>query len=255
LNRSGRGVLSTAIVVQRSGFEQHHSEVTPRAERLKSGADNLGLDSQPRARRDSGPTDASIEHLFRFLASLFKTETPGSPKPAKFAHLLQMKKLYRTRRFILFTRLLRILAFVFVSNHSIAQMATPPPMNTAKGTFEIKMTPATNAIDPSITTMSIDKQMHGDLEGATKGEMLAAGDPTKGAAGYVAIEQVTGKLNGKTGSFALMHFATMTPGSPNELKVIVVPGTGTGELTGIYGTFTITIDHGQHFYTLEYSFR
>jgi Protein of unknown function (DUF3224) len=128
-------------------------------------------------------------------------------------------------------------------------------MNIAKGTFEVKMIPETNPIDSSITTMSIDKQVHGDLEATTKGEMLAAGDPKKGAAGYVAIEQVMGKLKGKTGSFALMHFATMTPGSPNEIKVIVVPGSGTGELSGIYGTFNILIDHEQHSYTFEYGFR
>ncbi|MBV8213272.1 MAG: DUF3224 domain-containing protein [Verrucomicrobia bacterium] len=128
-------------------------------------------------------------------------------------------------------------------------------MHTAKGTFEVKMSQVNNAVDPSIMTMSIDKQIHGDLEATTKGQMLSAGDPKAGAAGYVALEQVTGTLDGKTGNFALMHFATMTPGSPNEMKVIVVPGSGTGELSGIYGTFTILIEGGKHSYTFDYGFR
>jgi hypothetical protein len=113
-------------------------------------------------------------------------------------------------------------------------------MSTAKGTFEVKMVPQTNPVDPGIMTMSIDKEIHGDLEATTKGEMLSAGDPKKGAAGYVAIEQVTGKLGDKTGSFAFMHF---------------VPGSGTGELSGFYGTFTIVIEGGKHSYTFDYGFR
>jgi hypothetical protein len=142
-----------------------------------------------------------------------------------------------------------------LANLTPGQTTNPSPMSTAKGTFEVKMLPQANPVDPSIMTMSIDKQIHGDLEATTKGEMLSAGDPKNGAAGYVAIERVTGKLGHKTGSFALMHFATMTPGSPNELKVVVVPGSGTGELSGIYGNFTIMIEGGKHSYTFEYGFR
>jgi hypothetical protein len=152
-------------------------------------------------------------------------------------------------------RFLLTLTLVFVTNPTLAQTPTASPMITAKGTFEVKMVPQTNSLDPGIMTMSIDKQIHGDLEATSKGEMLSAGDPKAGAAGYVAIEQVTGKLAGKSGSFALMHFATMTPGSPNEMKVIVVPGSGTGELSGIYGTFTILIEGGKHSYTFDYGFR
>jgi hypothetical protein len=37
-----------------------------------------------------------------------------------------------------------------------------------------------------------------------------------------------------------------------EMKVVVVPGSGTGELKGISGTFVITIAEGKHSYDLEY---
>jgi hypothetical protein len=82
--------------------------------------------------------------------------------------------------------------------------------------------------------------------------MLAAGEPAKGNAGYVAIEQVTGTLAGHTGSFALQHLGIMEDGG-YKLTVTVVPGSGTGELTGITGAMTIVIANGKHSYTFEYT--
>ena len=74
----------------------------------------------------------------------------------------------------------------------------------------------------------------------------------RGTAGYVAIEVVTGTLQGKHGSFALQHSATMDQNG-SKMTVLVVPGSGTGELKGIAGTFTIQIDKGQHSYDLDYT--
>ena len=82
--------------------------------------------------------------------------------------------------------------------------------------------------------------------------MLAGGDYSKGAAGYVAMELVTGTLAGKHGSFALQHSATMDASGP-KMTVIVVPGSGTGEFMGITGTFTIHIDGGKHSYDFDYT--
>ncbi|HEY3628116.1 MAG TPA: DUF3224 domain-containing protein [Terracidiphilus sp.] len=127
--------------------------------------------------------------------------------------------------------------------------------NTAQGTFEVKTAPlpadeATAAT--SIGRYSLDKVYRGDLEGASAGEMLGAGNPATGTAGYVAIEEVTGTLHGKSGSFALQHFGTMHGGA-FELNVRVVPGSGKGELEGIAGALTIIIAAGNHSYTLEYT--
>jgi hypothetical protein len=114
----------------------------------------------------------------------------------------------------------------------------------AAGTFTVKVAPLTPAPAEGLGQFSIDKEIHGDLEGTTKGEMFSGGDPKAGAAGYVAIEVVTGTLAGKHGSFALQHFATMDKNGP-QMNAIVVPGSGTGELKGITGTFTIRIDGGK----------
>jgi len=125
----------------------------------------------------------------------------------------------------------------------------------AKGTFTVKTTPATEptTLDGvSLGRLSLDKQFEGDLTAVGKGEMLTALTPTKGSAGYVAIERVTGTLNGRSGSFVFQHTGTMDQGA-QRLSITVVPGSGTGELTGISGSFTINIVERQHFYEFEYS--
>jgi hypothetical protein len=122
----------------------------------------------------------------------------------------------------------------------------------AIGTFTVDVHPLTPAPAEGLSRFSTDKQIHGDLEATSKGEMFAGGDPKQGGAGYVAIEVVTGTLSGKKGSFALQHSATMDQ-SGNKLSVIIVPGSGTGELKGITGTFDIKIANGQHSYDIEYT--
>jgi Protein of unknown function (DUF3224) len=138
-----------------------------------------------------------------------------------------------------------------------AKLLRKDPVMTrrAEGTFDVKTTPIA-ADDATMGTLigrySLVKQYHGDLDAASKGEMLSAGEPSSGNAGYVAIEQVTGTLNGHTGSFALQHIGTMENGS-YKLSVVVVPGSGTAQLTGISGTLTIVIANGKHSYVFDYS--
>jgi len=125
-------------------------------------------------------------------------------------------------------------------------------MHHAHGTFTVDVHPLTPAPAEGLGRFSIDKQIHGDLEATSKGEMLSGGNPKQGMAGYVAIEEVTGTLAGRHGSFALQHFATMDANGP-KMQIVVVPGSGAGELEGIAGTFTIRIENGKHFYDLEYT--
>jgi hypothetical protein len=125
----------------------------------------------------------------------------------------------------------------------------------AEGPFDVKTTPlaADDATgSPAISRYALLKQFHGDLEAVSKGEMLGSGNPAKGSAGYVAIEQVTGTLLGHSGSFALQHIGIMDQGKL-QLSVTVVPGSGTGELAGIAGTMTITNVGGKHSYSFEYT--
>ncbi len=136
--------------------------------------------------------------------------------------------------------------------HAPAQQKEIPMPHHAHGTFTVKVQPLTPAPAEGLTRFSLDKEIHGDLEATSKGEMLGGGDYKQGTAGYVAIELITGTLNGKHGSFALQHSSTMDQ-SGSKMNIVVVPGSGTGDLKGIAGTFTIKIENGQHFYTLDYT--
>lgn len=99
--------------------------------------------------------------------------------------------------------------------------------------------------------MLLDKEIHGDLEGTSKGQMLTGGI-VKGSGGYVAMEKITGKLKGRSGSFLLQHSATMNKGEPH-IQITVVPDSGTDQLTGLTGTFNIKIDASKHSYDFEYT--
>jgi len=122
----------------------------------------------------------------------------------------------------------------------------------ASGTFAVTLTPQ-ECGEATLGRMAIDKRFEGDLEGTSKGEMLAAGTAVKSSAGYVALERVTGSLHGRSGTFALQHSGTMNCGAAT-LTIAVVPDSGTGELAGLRGTMAIVISGGAHSYTLEYSF-
>ena len=149
--------------------------------------------------------------------------------------------------------LIGTIAFVgMLAAGAFAQQKGKPMNHHARGTFTVDMKPLTPAPAEGLSRFSIDKQIHGDLEATTKGEMFSGGDYKLGAAGYVAIEVVTGTLAGKHGSFALQQMATMDD-SGRTMNVVVVPGSGTGELKGIAGTFTIIFADGKHSYDLEYT--
>ena len=125
---------------------------------------------------------------------------------------------------------------------------------TARGTFDVKVTqqPQDDSAGGPFGRLFLDKQFHGDLNAASKGQMLAAGTAVEGSGAYVAFELVTGTLNGKRGSFILQHKGTMRKGV-YVLNVTVVPDSGTDELAGIAGAMTIIIDGGKHSYEFEYT--
>jgi Protein of unknown function (DUF3224) len=125
----------------------------------------------------------------------------------------------------------------------------------AKGSFSVEMKPLAEPVvadGVSLGRMSLHKQFEGDLVATSGGEMLTALTPVKGSAGYVAIERVAGTLDGRSGSFVFQHSGTMN-GGDQRLSITVVPGSGTGELGGLSGSFTLRVDEGRHFYEFEYA--
>lgn len=140
------------------------------------------------------------------------------------------------------------------------QNSAPPQKGSAvtthaTGTFEVKLTPQPSeekTDDNTLGRMTIEKQIHGDLEATSKGQMLTAGTPVKGSAGYVAIERVSGTLHGRAGTFTLQHTGTMNRGA-FQLSITVVPDSGTGQFTGLTGKMDIKIADGKHSYDFAYS--
>jgi hypothetical protein len=129
-------------------------------------------------------------------------------------------------------------------------------MTRATGTFDVKLAPLPaydSSPDSKLGRLSVDKQFRGDLDATSKGEMLSAATNVKNSAGYVAIERVSGTLNGHHGSFVLQHNGTMNRGAP-QLSVTVVPDSGTDQLVGLSGNLAIIIaPDGKHSYEFEYT--
>ncbi len=130
----------------------------------------------------------------------------------------------------------------------------------AKCTFEVtgwEPSPGDDPAEgPALVRVAIRKKFQGDLDGESAGEGLfcGLGDPEAGA-GYVVSERVTGVLAGRSGTFVLQHGGIMGPDAPPRSFGNVVPGSGTGELTGLRGEMEIArTAEGVHTLALRYAF-
>jgi hypothetical protein len=131
------------------------------------------------------------------------------------------------------------------------------PMH-ASGYFDVTLAPQA-ADNPQVRTaqidrLSIDKKYHGDVQGTSTGQMQAIKDDRNTGA-YVALEKVVASLNGRSGTFMLMHYGYMSQGAVGRWLVEVVPNSGTGELAGLSGTMKIIQRDQKHFYEIEYVLR
>ena len=122
-----------------------------------------------------------------------------------------------------------------------------------QGTFEVQMTPCPPDAGQELSELSrllLDKSYSGPLKATGVGMMIGFRSATEGSAGYVAMERVTGVLNGRSGEFVLQHSSTMKRGIPHQL-IVVVPDSATQALEGLSGEMTIEIENGQHSYHFE----
>jgi hypothetical protein len=135
----------------------------------------------------------------------------------------------------------------------VSQSPIAETVMTARGTFEVYLTPRPpDSGGGPFSRLFLDKEFRGDLAGTGKGHMLAAETKVEGSGGYVALEQITGTLNGRRGTFMLQHVGHMSRRGMT-LTITVIPDSGTDELVGLEGRFVITITGGNHFYVFEYT--
>ena len=115
--------------------------------------------------------------------------------------------------------------------------------------------------EPEITTAlpvghaHMRKTFQGGLEGRAVTQFTSAFDITTGIGTYLAMESVEGVLDGRSGAFNLVHSATTDGVSEHRLNefMMIVPGSGTGELAGLTGTGTMRVDEdGSHHLDLDY---
>ena len=124
-------------------------------------------------------------------------------------------------------------------------------MHHAKGPFDVQITPQESAPDAPVARKLLYKEFHGDLDAVAHGEMLAGFEPLTGAGVYVAIDRVTGTLHGRSGSFLIAHRG-IANADGQQLQIVIVPGSGAGQLAGITGTMSIDIVEKKHFYAIDY---
>lgn len=126
-------------------------------------------------------------------------------------------------------------------------------MSTAAGKFDIvprPQPPFSTEDGVMLGRMEFDKTFHGPLQGTSVVHMTYARTPVESSAGYVAVERISGELDGRTGTFVVLHNAVQTSSDMN-LNVSIVPDSGTGELAGIAGTMVLNAD-GEHTYRIDY---
>ncbi len=142
------------------------------------------------------------------------------------------------------------------TRRTVVEQKGPAMSGRASGTFEVTIKPLPDdekVAGLKVGRVSIAKQFTGDLEGTSRGEMMTAETSVPTSGGYAAVEQVSGTLRGRTGTFALVHQGTMQKGGDFNLSIVVVPDSGTGQLTGLAGRMSIIIEGKKHAYDFDYT--
>ncbi|MEV6562732.1 DUF3224 domain-containing protein [Nocardia sp. NPDC051756] len=131
----------------------------------------------------------------------------------------------------------------------------------AIGTFSVvSFVPTEVAPEPAISTAlpvgvaQLEKKFDGEITGRSATLFTAAFDQATGNGTYVAMESFEGALNGAEGSFNFAHSATTSGTDRTAEFFVIVPTSGTGDLTGITGTGGLSVDEdGTHHMWFDYS--
>jgi Protein of unknown function (DUF3224) len=106
---------------------------------------------------------------------------------------------------------------------------------------------------PNLVEIHVTETFSGDIEGEGVVRFLQA-VRKDGSASFVGIERVTGKIAGRQGSFLLQDAGTLE-GDTVKGDWFVIPGSGTGELSGLRGEGGFTAALGERAdITLDYWF-
>lgn len=121
-------------------------------------------------------------------------------------------------------------------------------MRTSTSAFTIKRWDETQNGDwegGRLTRTLATKAFTGQLEGTglLEAVILRMFGTQEGVTAHVGLERISGTLEGKTGTFVMVHQATSTDDSLEHEEWTILPGSGTGELHGIRGHGTVSREH------------
>ena len=93
-----------------------------------------------------------------------------------------------------------------------------------------------------LSRATVAQTYHGDLEGDARTEYLMA-YRADGTADFVGLQRLAGRVGQRSGSLVLQLSGTFD-GSTAQATWVVVPGAGTGELSGLRGKGGFAAPHG-----------
>ncbi|MEV0597741.1 DUF3224 domain-containing protein [Streptomyces sp. NPDC050315] len=107
---------------------------------------------------------------------------------------------------------------------------------------------------PKLAHASVTNSFTGGIEAARTTCEYTIVYATEKTGTFTGMERLTGSLDGRAGTFVVEERGSFEPDGTVRCAFEVVPGTGTGELTGLRGTGTFTAVHGAPSvpYTFEY---
>jgi hypothetical protein len=106
---------------------------------------------------------------------------------------------------------------------------------------------------PKLTRATVTKSFLGDIEGVGTVEYLMM-HRADGSASFVGLERVVGRVGDRSGTFVLQHTGTFEGGTA-KATWFVVPGSGTGDLSGLRGEGGFASAHAEKYpVTLDYDF-
>lgn len=113
--------------------------------------------------------------------------------------------------------------------------------------------PAKEVKGARLTRAAVTYSYSGGIKGVSRLQYLMSYNADGLTGSYVALELVSGSLDGRAGSFTLLHTGTFDEQRVGG-TVAVVPGSGTGALTGLRGAGTISISGHQESYPLHFEY-
>jgi hypothetical protein len=96
---------------------------------------------------------------------------------------------------------------------------------------------------PALNRIHVEETFAGDLEAVGVTEFLLAAQ-TDGSASFVGLERVDGALAGRRGTFLFQSVGSIH-GNLVSASWTIVPGSGTGELSGLHGSGSLRSELGQ----------